>query len=46
MTNLLLIRTGVTGKLVNKYDGDTFAGFFVIELYSIIGRKVWHEFPY
>jgi len=44
MTNLLLVRTVVTGKFVNKYDGDAFAGFLVVELDPIVRREMWHEF--
>ena len=45
MTNLLLVRAKVAGKFVNKNDRNAFAGFFVIELDSVVGRQMWHEFP-
>src|SRR4029079_18537032 len=44
MTDLLLPRAAIAGKFVHKDNRNPFAGFFVIELHSVVGRQMWHEF--
>src|ERR1700680_4206767 len=42
MPDLLLVRTIIAGEFVDEDNWNSFAGFFMVKLDSVVGRQVWH----